>query len=223
MSGRSVLADDELEEEDLELETGDDDEEESEEEESSSETETPQQPAQNLDYESRFKGLQGSLQQQIEQNRQLQAQLVQVQAAQQYQNYLAQGATPEQATAAVQSQVAQFVLQQQGNNINTEKAALEEASRVITAQGLAIVHGIDVKSPEFARLAKFKDPEDMQAFAETLAKSKQTTTKKVAQVKRKATQADKFGSARSSGSAPKTKPKSLGDAADKFSKIKIEI
>jgi hypothetical protein len=211
MSGRSVLADDDLEE-DVDLEEVDDSEEEE------SETETPQTPQQPSNFEERFKGLQGTVQNVTEQNRILQTQLLQFQAQQAYAGLIAQGRTEEEAQGMVQTALAQELLKQQGNNINSKEQALEAAARGVTAQALAVHYNIPLNSPEYQRIAKVKDPEDMEAMAQLVS----SKSKVKANSKRPAG-ADKFGSGRSSGSSPKNKPKNMTEAADRFSKIKIEM
>lgn len=218
MSGRSVLADDEEEELfDSEEEMDDDSEDQSE-------TENPPRSAQaQSDWENRFKGLQGTLQQQVEHNRQLQAQMLMTQAGQAQQQLIAQGVDPAVASEQVRAQLAQYIMQQQGQQTAVKERDLEQAARIVTAQALAIEYGIDTKSKEFTRLSQVKDAEDMQAFAEQISQGRTTANKKVAQAKRRASESDKFGSGRTSGSAPKNQPKSLGDAADRFAKLKIEM
>jgi len=213
VSGLSVTADEELEDQD-ELE--EDDEELEDDDSGTDAPQTPQQPVHN--YEERFKGLQGTVQSVTEQNRILQTQLLQMQAQQAYAGLVAQGKSEEEARGMVEAALAQELLKQQGNNINSKEQALEAAARGVTAQALAVQYKIPVDSPEFARIAKVKDPEDMEAMAQLVANKKKVK----ANAKRPAN-ADKFGSGRSPGSAPKQKAKSLGDAADRFSKIKIEI
>ena len=214
MSGLSVTADEELDDQD-ELE---EDVEEIEDDDSGTDApQTPQQPVAN-NYEDRFKGLQGTVQTVTEQNRILQTQLLQMQAQQAYAALVAQGRSEEEAAGMVQTALAQELLKQQGNNINTQGQALEAAARGVTAQALAVQYKIPVDSPEFQRIAKVKDPEDMEAMAQLVSSKRKVKTN----AKRPA-DADKFGSGKSPGSPPRTKAKSLGEAADRFSKLKIEI
>lgn len=222
MSGRGSVTADEETEEDFELELGDENEEDDSEDTSSGTDTSQTQPVVTSDYEERFKGLQGTVQAYSEQNRQLQTQLLAIQAQNAHAQLMASGKSKEEADSILQAVLTQYAMQMQGSSYQTKEQALEQAARGVTAQALAVQHGFALNSPEFARIAKVKDPEDMAAMAETLAEKRSTAAKSDKNAKRPVN-ADKFGSGRSSGSAPKTKPKSLGDAADRFSKIKIEM
>ena len=231
MSGRtSVLGqDDDLEEDDdLELELGDeeeiDDQSDGEDSPETDDTEPPkkQKVAQD-DYETRFKGLQGRLQQEVEQRTVLQNQLIQIQAQNALNNLIAQGKSPEEAQSIVQYGVAQYLLQQQGNQISTKEQALEQSARVLRAQQLAAKYHIPLDSKEYQRLERVKDPEDMDAFAEQVGTNRTRTQKTVAKEKRKQTGADNFGKGDTQTAPTRKKAKNLGDAADRFSKLKIEI
>lgn len=235
MARGSVITDndDELEDDpfDNELEDGDDDEEVEEEEESTEsededdgETETPnpaQLQAQIQELTNRLGGLQGSLQRSQEEKQQMQMQFLGQQAQLRHAQLLAGGVEPAAAEAQVRAEVSQAVLQIQGNSINTEKQALEEASRIVTANHLAVKHGIPIDSAEFKRLALVKDPDDMAAMAELIATKKRTVQKVKQKAVRQKNQADKFGSARPAATPRKKKAGSLDEALEQFVSTRI--
>jgi hypothetical protein len=213
MARASVIADEELDD-DYE----DDESEEVEEDDSGTDDPTPTPPT-NPDYEVRFKGLQGSLQQQVEENQRLNAQLMLIHTATHVQNLIQQGTDPEQAKQQGIAILAGKVAEMKGQALTNKEAALEQASRLMWAQSLAMNNDIDMNSPEFTRLMKVRDVDDMEAMAQLISSKKKTGQR----VKRVRKDSDRFGSGTSNSSPRRKKAGSLGAAADRFARIKIDI
>lgn len=216
----SVITDDELDldEEELDDELDLEDDEDSEEDEDDSETEQPQATTGNTQTIelSRFQGLQGSLQQSREREQMLTAQLILLTGQVKRNELIAAGVDPAIADEQIKSLIAAEIVKMEGANIGTQRQALEETSRVLLARQLAQEHNIALDSPQFDRMMKFKDPEDMTAYAEAIVQRAATQEKTKEKAKRQKRGADRFGSARPVGRPPKEKAKSLGDAMDRF-------
>lgn len=222
----SVITDDEEELDDefnSDFLMEEEDEEESEENESG-ETEESGQPEPQIDWESRFKGLQASLQRSQETVQQVQQEAFMAKAEAQRANLIAQGLDPEEADRQFKLWLQGQALEFQAKQNASDREALEHVSRGAFLQQLVAQYGIDTKSKTFERLSRMKDPEDMRAFAEEVSTQKKAATKQTNKVVRKTKGSDKFDSGGGRvGSPPKKKAKDLDDAASVFSRYKIEF
>jgi hypothetical protein len=235
MSGRDSFFTDDEDDDDFEdpfagLDTGDTDddsfEEEDDEEESedSDEKETPDnaQIAQQVaELQARLGGLQGALQKSQEEKQQMQMQFLGNQAKLRHTELLASGMDEQAAAAQIRAELSEVVLHIQGNSISTEKQALEEASRAIWAQQLAVKHGIPVDSAEFKRLILVKDPEDMAEMATLISSKQRVKTRTATKTKRQSSGADRFGTAQGSTSPRKKPAKNMDEALDRFMTARI--
>ncbi len=225
----SVITDDEeLDDSDYEYEDDSEEEEdlESEEEESddSGETEQSNQSGSQADWESRFRGLQASLQQSQERAA-LAQQEAMIAKAEAFKAQLAtQDIDPAEADRQFKMWLMGQAVEYQARQNASDREALEHVGRSAYLMNLVNEFGIDQKSKTFERLARIKDPEDMRAFAEEVSTLRKQSTKQTNKAVRKAKGADRFDSGGGRvGTPPKKKPKNLDDAASVFSKFKIDF
>jgi hypothetical protein len=219
--------DEELDEEELD-ESGDSEEEDESEDDSDDEsddeedgeTETPEQSQFNWEddsnpYKQRFKGLQGSLQQSQERVQDYERR-VWAAEAQAFKASISHLSDEEQALLS-RNWLMQKAAEYQMNHNVQQQQAIDQVARGMYITQVATEFGVDPK-----KLERFKDPDDMRAYAEDLASMQKSTKKTVRKEVRKVKQANKFGSGggRVSG-PPKKKAKNLDQATDMFSRMKL--
>lgn len=158
------------------------------------------------DWEARFKGLQGRLQQEIEQRRYTEAEKAQLEAR--LLQVSVQDLDPEDQQAAY----AIFQQQQQSRYHQMQtaqtQAQMNELAKVFVINQLSQQYGVPVKE-----LQQFGDPQSMEAHAKLVSQNRRSQKKE----QRKSDKKDNFGSGGSGVASPKQKaPASLRDARNSF-------
>jgi predicted RNA-binding protein YlxR (DUF448 family) len=214
----------EFEDEELDNQDGEEFDSEEEDEDGSGETEQSGRSNSPTDWESRFRGLQSSLQQSQERAA-LAQQEAMIAKAEAFKAQLAtQDIDPAEADRQFKLWLMGQAVEYQARQNASDREALEHVGRSAYLMQLVNEFGIDQKSKTFERLARIKDPEDMRAFAEEVSTLRKQSTKQTNKAVRKAKGSDRFDSGGGRvGTPPKKKAKNLDDAASVFSKFKIEF
>ena len=215
------LEDEELDnDEELDDEESDEDDDDESDDEEDGETETPEQPAFDWEsddnpYKNRFRGLQGSLQQSQErvQDYERRVWAAEAQAFKASISHL----SDEEQTILSRNWLMQKAAEYQMNHNVQQQQAIDQVARGMYIHQVATEFGVDPK-----KLERFKDPDDMRAYAEDLSQIQKSSQKTVRKEVRKVKKANKFGSGggRVSG-PPKKKAKNLDQATDMFSRMKL--
>lgn len=225
-SRHSVITDDdELEDDDFDSSfLMEDEEEDDSEDNEEGETEESGQSNSQDDWESRFRGLQSSLQRSQEMAAQAQQEALMAKAESFKTQLMAQNLDPVEADRQYKLWLAAQAVEYQHRQNMSDQQALEYVGRTNYLQQLVTTYGIDTKSKTFERLSRIKDAEDMKAFAEEYAAQKKTATKQTGKAVRKAKGSDRFDSGGGRvGTPPRKKAKTLDDAASILSRYKIEF
>lgn len=167
---------------------------------------TPETGQSQEDWEARFKGLQGRLQQEIEARRYTEAEKVQLEAR------LLQASVRDMDPEDQQAAMALWQQQQQHRYSQMQtaqtQAQMNELAKVFVVNQLSQKYGVPVKE-----LEQFPDPHSMEAHARLVADNRRSQKK----AERKTDRKDNFGSGGSGVASPKRKkPANLRDARSAF-------
>jgi hypothetical protein len=169
------------------------------------ETEQPQQ--QSVDWESRFKGLQGGYQQAVERAARAEQQAFAM-SAQQFAQSL-QDLEPEEAQARYQNWVREQQLTRAQQQMAQQLTQADQAMKMVAVMTLSQKYGVPKED-----LMGFDDPVSMENAAKLAAKNRRSGKKQADKEPRKR---DDFGSTGAQTvAAPKEKAKNLRDARNKF-------
>jgi DNA repair exonuclease SbcCD nuclease subunit len=167
------------------------------------ETGTVGVPSQTEDWESRFKGLQGRLQREIEEKRALQQQLLQMQ--EQILREKIQDLDPEEQEVALR----EFRLRQKEQELLQTRWEMEMAARRMAILHLSQQYGVPAEE-----LEQFNDAYSMEAYAKGVAEAR----KRARREQRKADGADRFEQG-SAVSARQPAARNLDEAATSWAEF----
>jgi membrane-associated HD superfamily phosphohydrolase len=156
------------------------------------------------EWEKRFKGLQGRLQQEIEARRALELERAKLEAQLQQmliESHLAQLPEEERPQAAAQLQAA-LAYQAQVAQVNQTQQVLNELAKHLVVQTLSQRYGVPQE-----QLLRFNDPYAMEAFAQEISRLRRQGQR----AQRRESRSDAF---ESGGGAPPREPKTLDEAAE---------
>lgn len=158
------------------------------------------------DWEQRFKGLQGRLQQEIEARRYTEAEKMQLEAR--LLQVSVQDMEPEDQQAAMAIWQQQQASRYQQMQTAQTQAQMNELAKVFVTNQLSQKYGVPLK-----QLEQFNDPQSMEAHARLIAGERKTQRKQT----RKTEGKDSFGSGGSGVAQPKRKqPETLREARSAF-------
>lgn len=158
------------------------------------------------DWEGRFKGLQGRLQQEVEARRYTEAEKMQLEAK--LLQVAVQDMEPEDQQAAYAIWQQQQHSKQQYQQTAHTQAQMNELAKVFVINQLSQHYGVPVKE-----LQQFGDPASMEAHARLVQQQRTTSRKKT----RKEDGKDNFGSGGNGVASPKRKtPANLREAKSSF-------
>ena len=166
-----------------------------------------EQPQETVDWETRFKGLQGGYQQAVERASAVERQLFAVQAQQFAQSL--QDLEPEEAQARYQNWVREQNLTRAQQAMAAQMTQADQAMKMVAVMTLSQKYGVPKED-----LMGFNDPDSMEAAAKLAAKNRRTGKKQGNEEPR---QRDDFGgTGAQTRTQPREKAKNLRDARNKF-------
>lgn len=158
------------------------------------------------DWESRFKGLQGRLQQEIEARRYTEQEKLQLE--EQLLQASIKDLDPQDQQAAYMLWQNEQKHRQTSQQYAQSQAQMNEVAKQLVIQKLSQQFGVPAKE-----LSHFSDPHSMEAHARLVAQNRRSQAKE----KRKVEKKDNFGSGGSGTPTPKrSKPENLRDARRSF-------